>query len=393
MKIILYPKSRIGQISLILSIIFLILILLKITLTIPLSTFIISALGIAGFITGIIALIKRDLSIGSFFSILVGLGIIVVFAIVGTSSLGIFKGFSIKDSLAASEIGDAGNEIVNFGTVSQKDGWIYYVYEDTLYKRKLDWTGKAKVSENKISKIYISGDWIYYQDSVNGGNLFKMKTDGTGETKITDDQTDSFLVSDEWIFYNLFKTSAIKTSSDSLYKIKTDGTKKMKLADVKLSDNLKIKGDWLYYNSIEDNKKGMTPNLYRIRTDGTENSLVINEADNYLLSDWIYYTSSSNGGTGIKTLTVYKAKPDGTEQSLISTLTGVNNFCFGNDYFYYSANKGLYRINLDGSGNKKLNDVKIWSLEGVSGDWFYITDYDGPTFRVNLDGSTGTKLN
>lgn len=77
MKIALLPKTCLGKWSVGLSIGFIILIWLKIQYSIPIMTFAIAALGLAGFLIGIIAIIKkRDISILNFLPILVGLIII-----------------------------------------------------------------------------------------------------------------------------------------------------------------------------------------------------------------------------------------------------------------------------------------------------------------------------
>jgi hypothetical protein len=393
MKITLSPKTTLGKIAAFLSIAFIILISLKIRPGIPISTFAIAGIGMVGFVIGVVSIIKKDRSIGNFLSIAVGLVIISWLAGELSSSAGLFKDFPVKKSLTAAEAGRVRSEVVNFGSVSQRDGWIYYVYEDYLYKRKWDWAEKTKVSENKVALIYISGDWIYYQDSPNGGALYKMKTDGSEQTRICNDQVGSFAVSGEWIYYDLFKTAEVKMSSDALYRIRTDGSGKMKLADVKWAENLKVQGDWLYYDYLEENNKRVTSSLYRIKTDGTENSLILKDSEFvYLSGEWGYYLVSNEGKDSEK-ITIYRIKEDGTERSEITTLSQGNAPSLYDDWFYYSSGKGLSRMKLDGTEKEKLNDICIWSLIGISGDWMYIQDYGGPMFRVKLDGSVGTRLN
>lgn len=77
MKIRLWPKSGFGKWSAGLSIFFIILIWLKMQYGIHLMTFAIAALGLAGFLLGIVAIFKnKDRSILIYLSILVGLVII-----------------------------------------------------------------------------------------------------------------------------------------------------------------------------------------------------------------------------------------------------------------------------------------------------------------------------
>jgi hypothetical protein len=71
------PTTLNGKWASGLSIAFIILIVVKIVAFFPLPTFIIAALGLAGFIIGIIAILKnKDRAILNFVSIMVGLTII-----------------------------------------------------------------------------------------------------------------------------------------------------------------------------------------------------------------------------------------------------------------------------------------------------------------------------
>lgn len=397
MKITLWSKSSLGKKAAILSIIFIVSILLKMGPGFPLPTFAIAGLGAAGFVLGIIAIIKKDRSMGSFFAILVGLVIIIVFVTVGISSAGLFKDFPVKDSLSQTEAGDTNDKVMNLGQISQSGGWIYYVYEGNLYKRKTDWTERTKISDDKFYSIYIFDGWIYYTDSVNVSNLYKMKTDGSGQVKISDDNIRSFVISGDWIFYTTKKSiseiNELKKDSKDfseidgvLFKIKTDGSEKMKLADADFEFGApKVLGDWIYYSD--------SGNLLKIRTDGTEQTIVAGDAGIECVSgDWLYYLLRSPAKQGLEQIAICRIKADGTEKSVTATLSEVYGYYFDNDWFYYTSGKGLSRIKLDGTGKEKLNDISIWSLVGVSGDWMYIADYGGPMFRVKLDGSVGTRI-
>jgi hypothetical protein len=77
MKIKFLPKSTLGKWAAGLGIAFIILIAVKILGSLPLPTFFIAALGLAGFVTGIVAIFKnRDRAILIFLSFVVGLIII-----------------------------------------------------------------------------------------------------------------------------------------------------------------------------------------------------------------------------------------------------------------------------------------------------------------------------
>lgn len=77
MKLILLPTSHSGKWSLGLTTAFIILIWLKIQYGIPMMSFAFAALGLGGFFTGTLAIVKkRDKAILNFIPILVGLIII-----------------------------------------------------------------------------------------------------------------------------------------------------------------------------------------------------------------------------------------------------------------------------------------------------------------------------
>ena len=76
MKIKFLPNTEIGKWADILCTAFIVLITLKIIASIPLPTFFIAALGLAGFILTVVAVIRKDTAILNFISIFTGLIII-----------------------------------------------------------------------------------------------------------------------------------------------------------------------------------------------------------------------------------------------------------------------------------------------------------------------------
>ena len=67
-----------------------------------------------------------------------------------------------------------------------------------------------------------------------------------------------------------------------------------------------------------------------------------------------------------------RMKTDGTEQS---TCEG---YFYGYDgILYYSKDDWLYRANLDGTAAEKMNQVKMWSILGIYGDYIYYGEYSG----------------
>jgi hypothetical protein len=398
----LWPKTVLGKAAALLSIAFITLILIKMSpVSFPMNIFAIAGIGMAGLIVGFVAIIKQDRGIVSFLSILLGIAIIGSFVLLWISSAGLFKDFPVKKTLTQAEAGEASGKDVNFGFISESGGWIYYVYEGHLYKRKIDWTEKTKVTDDNINLMYIKDGIIYYELSTPADvfNLHRINTDGTGKMKISADNFGNFVISGDWIYYNInnyplpegLNESEMKDfyeASKILYKMKTDGSEKVKLAEIGSYFIFpKILGDWIYYSTGNDD-------LYKIRTDGTEQTLVAKNAWKvYVSGDWAYHVTKTYEGNSLETINIWREKADGTEKSATATLNGVYAYAFDSDWFYYSSGKGLSRIKLDGTGTEELNDVVIGGLFGVSGDWMYTFDYGGHMFRVKLDGSVGTRLN
>lgn len=267
--------------------------------------------------------------------------------------------------------GCGSSETASIGMVKQSGDWIYYTdnKEEALYKMKTDWTGKTKVAENFASGyMVIQEDTIYYSDM--DGGISKVQTDGTGKANIVGMGKESifgFEVSGDWIYYS--------TKPGSIYKIKTDGTEKTKIADIgSFKGDMKVSGEMIYYAA------GIS--LFKMKTDGTE---VIKLLENVVMlavkGDWIYYGEETEKG---EYENIKRMKTDGTEQSKLvkGTFTAIDG-----DSLYYSKDDWLYRANLDGTAAEKMNQVKMWSILGIYGDYIYYGEYSGAAYRVNLDGS------
>lgn len=252
--------------------------------------------------------------------------------------------------------------------VVQSSGWIYYTKEGSLYKIKADLTGKTKLADNFEAQFVVAeGDYLYYADK--DMNLYRMKNDGTGSLKVlSEGRMMGIEVYGDWIYYNV-KPSGI-------YKIRTDGSENTKIADISnFAGEMRISGDWLYY--VVDSS------LYRMKTDGTSQIKLADGKTGMMAvkDEWVYYDEAA----GDKAHNLIRMKTDGTEKTKLfenSSFVSIDG-----DWLYFSKDDGLYRSKLDGTGAVKLNNVKMWNLIGVWGDYIYYSEYEGPVYRINLDGS------
>ncbi|CZQ85562.1 Hypothetical protein Tpal_650 [Trichococcus palustris] len=209
--------------------------------------------------------------------------------------------------------------------MSVSGDWIYFtngIYSGNLYKVKTDGSEKTKISSDPIGYMNIQGDWIYYSNGTRKedfkmgniyvpgfGNLYKMKLDGSEKTKISDDILGYINVSGDWIYYVDSVTTENSSGIANLYRIKTDGTEKNKLNDDE-TPFINVVGDWIYYSNGGDSGK-----LYKMKTDGSGNTKINNDSSGSInvVGDWIYYTYYSLFGQK-----EYKIKTDGTGRTEVN---------------------------------------------------------------------------
>lgn len=174
-------------------------------------------------------------------------------------------------------------------------------------------------------------------------------------------------VQGDWIYMNperkYFEPS-------QLVKRKMDGSEEVKLSD----DNaayLNIEGDWLYYTIPSQNDPG---GIYKIKTDGTGRAQIFaGPAENLWVKDgWIYYMHDTNGGGYYWTDGIHRMKTDGTEDQVILAKdqnSSFSGFFLDGDTIYYVKLNSLFRMNLDGSDNRKLREDVTHAV--VIDGWIY----------------------
>ena len=408
MKMTFLPSSRLGKWGFALSISFVILISLQIRFSIiPVPVFATVSLGVAGFVAAIVAFIRKDRSIGILISIVIGAVILFVFGSILLDSTDFFKGFQVvKDYSQRTEGSDMSGDGMNLGEISQSGDQIYMVVKNRLYRVNSDWTGRTKVTDFPVSSIFISDEWIYFTDDPDISNLYRMKKDGSERMKLSEDNVAQYCVSGDMLLYITKKSLAefneikkkamtsvdllLESEAGTLNKMKTDGSEKITLCKVSLEPGkIEIHGEWIYY---EDYGK-----LYKIKIDGTERAMISGKGRfGYVTDTWLYFIALRDTGTdAYYNLDVVRMKIDGSERSTLASLDRVYFFTLDEGwlYFVFKSEKGLHRMRPDGTEMQKLNNINIWALDGVSGNWMYISDYSGARYRVKLDGSVGTRIN
>ncbi|WP_438447249.1 DUF5050 domain-containing protein [Gorillibacterium sp. sgz5001074] len=197
------------------------------------------------------------------------------------------------------------------------------------------------------------------------------------------------VVQGDWIYMN----PEIKTYEPGhLVKRKRDGSEEVKLSD----DNaayLNLEGDWLYYTIPSRQEPG---GIYKIRTDGTgRKQLFTGYAEKLWVKDgWIYYLHDTNSGGTFWTDGIHRMKTDGTEdQELLAKdqTSSFAGFFLEGDTIYYVRQNALFRMNLDGTDNRKLRE-EVTHAVVIDGWIYYVSGQGKQLSKRNGDGTVDIPL-
>ena len=347
----------------------------------------------------IIIIIKKKNAlkyIGLFIFMFIGSALIGIALSLILPALGINFDFKVKETLSNEEAGTLEGEILNNGWVSETEDYIFYIYQNkdevyntigngVLVRRDRDWTNRTELTECLVDSFVVDESYVYYTDVSDGSHLYRMNYDGMDPMLIINEKIYSFTVSDDTVFYS---------SGDGIYKLDYLNNETTKLSTDGNGKNILVKDNWIYFSPTDDS-------LSRVKDDGTQEQQLQYDINDYCIADnGLYYTKmvENSDGYGYQ-LILYKQDFDNLKVSEITTLDSVITATFDSDYLYYEvyrkdgmAKKGLYRINLDGTGNERINKVAIWQLNVIQGDWMYVLQYSGFSYRIRLDGSVAVVI-
>ena len=80
--------------------------------------------------------------------------------------------------------------------------WIYFNYNQKLYKMKIDGTELTKLSNDNPRYINVNGDWIYYSDFSTKQNLVRIKKDGSSREEMNQIKSWYISIVDQYLFYH-----------------------------------------------------------------------------------------------------------------------------------------------------------------------------------------------
>jgi hypothetical protein len=260
------------------------------------------------------------------------------------------------------------------------DGWIYYAAGSSnaadvkLTRIKTDGTGREQLDDIPGLLYQVIGDWIYYLNTADRGNLYRLRTDGTGRTKITDIEyreegilvIGSFAVAGDWIYYD-------DSAGNQFCRIHQIGGQP-EVVQPGIVMLLKSADGWIYYADLTSQ-----PGLYRVKPDGSEKTMLTADvgkdpvwfkdfivADQLLCFRGFDYSGNESKATsyiGLLDLDTMKTVRVGSESGWCFTMA--------DEWIYYMSGLSLLRIKSDGqnkmtlAANLSTNDY--WVLDG----WIY----------------------
>lgn len=196
------------------------------------------------------------------------------------------------------------------------------------------------------------------KNNVVKGGLYKIDVSGKNKVQLSDQLVSDINISDNWIYYSgvssVTRGKTISEENAGIFKMKTDGSHKVKIYD-KAAKFLKVNGNNIYFSNQEDKCK-----LYRINTDGT-NEKKLNDDNSWDIAvdgDWIYYSNNPYDGHTCMRLpldqtrgNIYKITIAGDERTKLNSETGRLSKVLGG-WIYYSSlsDDKAYKMKLDGSG-------------------------------------------
>lgn len=215
---------------------------------------------------------------------------------------------------------------------------------------------------------------------VNGGEKKEppaSEMSGLGNTAANISAGGFAAIQDDWIYY---------ASNTGLYRIKTDNSDQQQLSEESFIDivlGINVTGEWLLYRHPNNFR------LYRMKTDGTNNEpLTDDRIGSFLVkNDWIYSKDAN---------CVYRMRIDGKgEKQIIARdpLCIEGGIQIVGDWIYYvNGESSLWRVKIDGSQSQKLTQMPSYVIFQVVGDQIYYVQ-DRTLFQMGIDGSDRREIN
>lgn len=254
-------------------------------------------------------------------------------------------------------------------TIELKDDWIYYIRETGIYRARLDGSLKQKLTDcagGSYKRLFkVIGDWVYYEDNVEGEGIYKVKTDGSKKFKLTGE------IHDYWYFFNVWENWLVYIEPPTTYPEEHHGVAHL----IRLSSTCET--DAVIEQILEEIDEDLEIIKY-------EEFTPVNITHKYIEPEEPTPVSITHEHIESEVLPENDNWYSGFD--LVS-----NNFVEHDGFIYYSefgkfSCEGFYRIRIDGTQKEKLCDCTP-EMFCIYEDRIYVHPIDGGFLSLNLDGS------
>ena len=257
----------------------------------------------------------------------------------------------------------------------------------------------------------VSSQFIGCGDDVTDGTMSKTSEESTkggenGDLQMSDESTSENIMDKEEIYTVLHNPQEeyieegewkYYVSGDFLMRSKIDDsyTQKIVDGDGNSFSDIHIIGEWIYYEGKSSSAKECQSAIYRVKKDATtEPEEIFIHGGKWDDVDWIRSISSDGRHLYYSAREgLVKMNLDGTERNIIFYSNKVGDIKeIRNGYIYYSEfyidpspNPKMFRVNIDGTENKELNNYGKW-IDGkmyfVEDNKLHMADTDNDTVEV-----------
>lgn len=291
-------------------------------------------------------------------------------------------------------LGNTAGNLMNKGLFAEHNGKIYFSnpYDgDQLYSMNSDCTDIKKLSDDSVSYINVTDNYIFYVrnnfDPDNAGMIFRgqlygiirSKLNGKNGKALTIDVVPSMVLIGNRVYYGSYDNGRIQTMYTSIDKKETSTIKNTQIP------LYSIAGSKVYYSGTDGDHDIHSLDL----SSGLSETLL--EGNTYLASmddDILYYLDMSNNYA----LTAYDTLTDVTKVLYDGKCINYNIY---DDVIFFQTedgNNALHRMKLDGSGDTIIAAGNCDSISCTSQYTFFTFYGQNILYRVPTHDGTDVEV-
>lgn len=274
--------------------------------------------------------------------------------------------------------GNTAGNLYNSGLFCEYNNQIYFSNpkdNGTLYSMDPTLSNYKKLSNDKVTYINASGNYLYYsrvnyQKDSSADNVLQFHTvgiyrtdlDGSNITTLTDQVAGMVHQYGNYLYFQSYQNG----NGYSLERIKIDGSDRQKISSNPFSPGL-IELGALYYSNLTDNH-----NIMKLDLLSQESTVVYEGNTSTILSDdeYYYYLSLKDN---YQIMRLKKNEPSPT--TIVPKRCCTFNVSSDGSYLYYQVddgeNNGLHRLNLDTMEDTELSKGNYCNINLTSDYVFY----------------------